>query len=610
MCAEQIQEITPKQPAGARHLLWRGVLPEAVGLCFVAIIFTGFAAAYLVARNAWEEQTTAARQAEAARLATLTADAIGSGMQSGTATALLRQVAQRPGVHAIQWTGPAGEVRFVWPSPGHAVPTLTAVEDLTVAAANVRTPEGVLEGTLRIELAGAWDLASDSHLFWNWAIAACTTLIVFVLLYRRLRGHLRPLAALHQNLEHYAAGIERQLEALTLGDALGATAQSWNMLIREFAAARQQLETVRRANQTGDILTRFEGAIFRRVVDRLPFGVLCVNSDQTVTYANGSALALLGARSEAVLGQPLGEAVGAPAVAAAVSGAQARSSAGLAIDHTLTTGESETTLRFRVLPLSDEAAGGETLVSIEDIGQLKESERARDNFLYHVTHELRTPLTSIHAYAETLTRPGFDDEQTRKECYNVIMSETRRLSSLVEDILSLSQLEVGTARLDVGDVDLVRLIRQMVQDNLGAADEKRIDLTLTLPPKAPKVRGDKQRLSVLLMNLIGNAIKYTPENGTVQVTLTVSEQRVAISVRDTGIGIAPEDQAHIFEKFYRASNDKVQAVAGTGLGLAIAREVARLHGGDIHLQSEPGQGSTFTVELPVSNTEPAEAFAR
>jgi signal transduction histidine kinase len=169
---------------------------------------------------------------------------------------------------------------------------------------------------------------------------------------------------------------------------------------------------------------------------------------------------------------------------------------------------------------------------------------------------------------------------------------------------------VGTARLDVGDVDLVRLIRQMVQDNLGAADEKRIDLTLTLPPKAPKVRGDKQRLSVLLMNLIGNAIKYTPENGTVQVTLTASEQRVAVSVRDTGIGIAPEDQPHVFEKFYRASNDKVQAVAGTGLGLAIAREVARLHGGDIHLQSEPGQGSTFTVELPVSNTEAAEAFAR
>ena len=107
-----------------------------------------------------------------------------------------------------------------------------------------------------------------------------------------------------------------------------------------------------------------------------------------------------------------------------------------------------------------------------------------------------------------------------------------------------------------------------------------------------------------------NAIKYTPENGTVQVTLTASEQRVAVSVRDTGIGIAPEDQAHVFEKFYRASNDKVQAVAGTGLGLAIAREVARLHGGDIHLQSEPGQGSTFTVELPVSNTEAAEAFAR
>jgi signal transduction histidine kinase len=211
---------------------------------------------------------------------------------------------------------------------------------------------------------------------------------------------------------------------------------------------------------------------------------------------------------------------------------------------------------------------------------------------------LRTPLTNVQAYAETLTGPGFDDEQTRRECYNVIISETRRLSRLVEDILNISQLEVGTARIEMDTVDLVRLLRQIVQDHLGAADEKQIDLTLKLAPKVPKLRGDKQRLSVLMTNLIGNAVKYTPEGGQVDVALEVGERCLEITVADTGIGISPEDQRHVFEKFYRAASDDVQMIAGTGLGLAIAREVARLHGGDIRLESKPGEGSRFVVELP------------
>jgi two-component system phosphate regulon sensor histidine kinase PhoR len=293
------------------------------------------------------------------------------------------------------------------------------------------------------------------------------------------------------------------------------------------------------------------------------------------------------------LTEAVDEEVGAP-----LAGAHMRSVAAMSIDRKRGEAEQQTTLRFALVPTASSDGGAEALVTIEDVSHLQEADQARDNFLYHVTHELRTPLTNIQAYAETLTGPGFDDEQTRRECYNVIISETRRLSRLVEDILNISQLEVGTARIDLGQVDLVRLLRQIVQDNLGAADEKQIDLTLKLAPKVPKVRGDKQRLSVLITNLIGNAIKYTPEGGHVDVTLEVREHCIEVTIADSGIGIGPEDQAHVFEKFYRAAGEQVQAVAGTGLGLAIAREVARLHGGDIRLESEPGNGSTFVVELP------------
>jgi signal transduction histidine kinase len=241
---------------------------------------------------------------------------------------------------------------------------------------------------------------------------------------------------------------------------------------------------------------------------------------------------------------------------------------------------------------------GENILFVQDVTQAKEAERARDQFLYHVTHELRTPLTNIRAYAETLSQGVIDDEQTIRECYNVIMGETQRLNRLVEDILNVSQLEVGTARLDVGEVQLDRLMRTVVQDTQGSADARNIDLVLSLPPKMPQVRGDKERLAVVLTNLVGNAIKYTPEGGRVDVRCAMEDSRVRIAVTDTGIGIQAEDQERIFEKFYRVRDERVSAIPGTGLGLAIVKETIRLHGGAVFVESTPGQGSTFTVSLP------------
>ena len=329
-----------------------------------------------------------------------------------------------------------------------------------------------------------------------------------------------------------------------------------------------------------------------------------------VKYANAAAGALLHRELDVVVGHVVDEGLDNAAIAQAIAGARSRTGASLTVDDTRGEGDQEVTLRFRIMALPGRSGGGELLVTIEDIGQLRENERARDSFLYHVTHELRTPLTNIHAYVETLMQPDFDDEQTRKECYNVIISETRRLSRLVEDILSVSQLEVGTARLEMDDVDLLRLVRQMVQDNLGGADERQIDLTLALPPKVPKIKGDKQRLAVLFNNLIGNAIKYTPAGGKVTVQVEVADQSVLIAITDTGIGIAPDDQARVFEKFYRAADNAVQEIPGTGLGLALAREVARLHGGDIRLTSQLGQGTTFTIDLPVSLSRHAEVIQK
>lgn len=519
------------------------------------------------------------------------------------------------GLYAAEWSLPGGAVRCRW--PGGVVPASGGASasapiglaqrappagELAVFSTPITVPHAPAAGTLRLTFAGRAAAGLGYWLLSACAAVSAAALLAYWVIYRRIRRHLRPVDAIQRNLCSYAAGLERDLAALSLSDSLGQVAQAWNRLIEQVCALPETQAETGQPDPAGDALRRFESRTLRATLDRLPIGLLRFGADQRVTYANAAAARLLDRPVEALVGMPLGEAL-EEEVRAPLVGAYLRSATPTAIDRKRGDGDQRVTLRFALLPPSTAPAETEAVLTIEDVTHLREADRTRDNFLYHVTHELRTPLTNIQAYAETLTGPGFDDEQTRRECYNVIISETRRLSRLVEDILSISQLEVGTARMELTTVDLVRLLRQIVQDHLGAADEKRIELTLRLAPKVPKVRGDKQRLSVLFTNLIGNALKYTPEGGRVDVTLEVTERSVQIAISDTGIGIAPEDQAHVFEKFYRANNPEVQTITGTGLGLALAREVARLHGGDIRLESELGKGSTFVVELPAEAGE-------
>jgi two-component system phosphate regulon sensor histidine kinase PhoR len=238
------------------------------------------------------------------------------------------------------------------------------------------------------------------------------------------------------------------------------------------------------------------------------------------------------------------------------------------------------------------------VVVVTDISQQLRADKAREEFVSQVTHELRTPLTNIRAYAETLSSGMFDDPQVITECYNVITKETRRLSRLIEDILSLSQLEVGTMQLVLDDVDLHRLLTESVQDVRGLAEEKSIDLQLSLPAKLPVIQADRDKLAVVMNNLLGNAIKYTASGGEVQVDCQITDTDAVITVKDTGIGIDPSEHDRIFERFQRSSDAAVQNEAGTGIGLTTAREIARRHGGDIELVSRKGEGSAFVVRVP------------
>lgn len=222
----------------------------------------------------------------------------------------------------------------------------------------------------------------------------------------------------------------------------------------------------------------------------------------------------------------------------------------------------------------------------------------RENFLQTASHELRTPLANIKAYAETLTMAELDLERQKQFC-NIIESEATRLSRLIEELLSVSSMEAGGLSLDRQEVDTGRMFGEIVTKVKLQAEQKQINLELAYPEKWPKLHLDKDKMVTSLVNVLGNAVKYTPCGGRVALAVAVDDRTLTATVRDSGIGISADDLPKLFEKFFRSNDPRVQEQAGSGLGLALVREVIRLHGGTIDIKSELNVGTTVTVVLPI-----------
>jgi signal transduction histidine kinase len=170
---------------------------------------------------------------------------------------------------------------------------------------------------------------------------------------------------------------------------------------------------------------------------------------------------------------------------------------------------------------------------------------------------------------------------------------------MVSEMLSVAEIEAGSLKLHGGDVRLDALFERLRAEVEPMAEQKQIKLAFDLPPKFPVIYGDIDKLVLALHNLIGNAIKYTPAGGQVTISMRADGTRVTVEVADTGIGVRPEEHERIFDRFYRAKDPRVSKITGTGLGLALSREVARIHGGDVTVQSEIDKGSTFTLTVPL-----------
>ena len=246
---------------------------------------------------------------------------------------------------------------------------------------------------------------------------------------------------------------------------------------------------------------------------------------------------------------------------------------------------------------------GETLLLLEDLAAAQRQQAFYRNFIQNVSHELKTPLTVIQGHAAKMGDVP-DDRESWLASRRIIADEAKRLTQLVDNLLTLARLESPAFTLERAPLNLAALLEEAVLQVSDVAEERKLSLSLNVSPGLPRLNGDRARLKQVVLNLLDNAIKYTPPNGSITVAALLAERqaaggcRVVCSVQDTGEGIPPDDQPYIFDKLYRARRTRGRPVEGSGLGLTIAQEIIQAHGGEIGVESELGRGSTFTFTLP------------
>jgi two-component system, OmpR family, phosphate regulon sensor histidine kinase PhoR len=242
---------------------------------------------------------------------------------------------------------------------------------------------------------------------------------------------------------------------------------------------------------------------------------------------------------------------------------------------------------------------GGCLVHIQDLTELRRLEMIRQDFISNISHELRTPIASVKALAETLNEGAIEDPSVAKDFLSRINVEVDKLAQMVQELGELSHIESGEAPLQKKPVNIAGAIGHAVDRLRAQADRAELNLDFVIPSTLPEVMADEARVEQVLVNIIHNAIKFTPSGGRISISAKARDNDILVSVSDTGVGIPADDLPRIFERFYKA--DKSRSGGGTGLGLAIAKHIVEAHGGRIWAESVEGRGSTFNFTLPLAH---------
>jgi len=337
-----------------------------------------------------------------------------------------------------------------------------------------------------------------------------------------------------------------------------------------------------------------------KVLSGMVEGVVAVNNDDTIIHMNSVAGKLLSIDTSTAIGKRIWEATRVREVSDII--AKARNDAGEITGSLIQrTGPNDSTIELIASPMKagDGRVTGAVLV-LHDVTELRRLESIRRDFVANAAHELQTPLTAIRGMVETILDDESMDAAQQRKFLARIGAQTVRLSEIVGDLLMLSKLESDGQGIQLRPVDICRTVRDAIVPFAQKADAKHISLESEIPSEPIIVDGDDEALQQVAVNLLDNAVKYTPEGGKIRIRAHIENGYAIIEVQDTGIGIEAAHLQRIFERFYRVDKGRSRELGGTGLGLSIVRHIARTLGGDVSVESTPGVGSTFRVRIPLS----------
>ena len=350
-----------------------------------------------------------------------------------------------------------------------------------------------------------------------------------------------------------------------------------------------------------------EASKSRAILEGIADGVMVADAPGNVILLNAAAEEILGMSREKIVGWPIHElrglygAEGDTWLALTKEWARALPAEGesTSFESQFETEEKVVSVHMAPVLMGDEFLG--TVSVFRDITREVAVDRMKSDLISIVSHQLRTPMTSIKGYTDLLYLETVGEiNEAQRRFLSIIKSNADRLALLANDLLDISRIESGRIRLNLEFIHISAIIEEIAASLRGQIEEKGLGLKLDMPESLPPIYGDRDRVTQILTNLMDNARRYTRAGGQIIVSAQTKGNFLQVSVADTGIGIAPEDQEKIFGRFYRADHPLVQEVAGTGLGLSIVKAFVEMHGGEIWVESEPGRGSTFSFTLPLA----------
>ncbi len=422
-----------------------------------------------------------------------------------------------------------------------------------------------------------------------WLVAAGVSLCGLVMTYFVVGRALVPIQTLTTAVNEMAAGRYLQRVNIVGQDELGMLGQSFNRMGSEIEARESQLR------DAADRMSVVLGGMVE--------GVIAVDDQKRILFANDAAGGLFHFDPQESVGQRLNPDLNPmlhQLVQDSFSATNGNSPDVRKVEINTSVGSSRA-LAVNAARLPGVPCPGIVFV-MHDVTELRRLETLRQEFVANVSHELKTPLSAILAYAETLRRGALSDPTHSRRFVTQIEQQANRLHDLIQDMLSLARIEAGHAPFEITTLDLSKLVPDCLEDHADQARAKNITLAMDTDQPAVSVRADDEALREILSNLVINAIKYSGEGGTVRVGWKSGPECVTLEVADNGIGIPAEHQSRVFERFYRVDKARSRELGGTGLGLSIVKHLTQMMGGAVSLESQPGMGSTFRVELPAART--------